>query len=296
QNAALNRRAFLKNAGMTALVGAVGTGTSLTIASPSFAPSASKYDFDTVYNRVGTDCVKWDQQIRTYGKENIAVGMGIADMDFRAAPCITRALQERMKHENWGYMDTPRSYVDAIVDWNKRRYGLEINPDSVVLSNGVHPGIIAALKTFSTPGSKVLLMTPVYDGFYSDLDFCHVKAEESLMKQVDGRYSIDFTDLERRISHDTNTLILCNPQNPTGNCWSPEDLTRIGEMCLRRRVVVLADEIHCDFFTKGSKYTPFATLPKKDIVRSSLTFKAASKSFSLAALKPAWFSSDNPDS
>ena len=293
----LDRRSFLRNAGMTALAGAVGTRTSLAgeTAGPAFGPSDGKYDFDTPYNRIGTDCIKWDQQIKTFGRENIAVGMGIADMDFRAAPCITRALQERLKHENWGYLDTPPSYIDAIVTWNKRRYGLDINPETIVLSNGVHPGIIATLRAFSPPGSKVLLMTPVYDGFYSDLDFCHLKAEESLMKLANGRYSIDFDDLERRISHDTNTLILCNPHNPTGNCWSPEDMTRIGEMCLRRRVVVLADEIHCDFVSKGQKYTPFASLPNKDIVRNSITFKAASKSFSLAAMKSAWFFSTNPD-
>jgi cystathionine beta-lyase len=297
-NGGLNRRTFLKNAGMTALVGAAGTSTSLTAAAAAAVSSElvnSRYDFDIPYDRVGSDCVKWDQQIKAYGKENIAVGMGIADMDFRAAPCITRALQERMKHENWGYLDTPPSYVQSIVDWNKRRYGLTINPDTVVLSNGVHPGIIAALKTFSPPGSKVLLTTPVYNGFYSDLDFCHLKAEESLMKLVNGRYSIDFDDFERRVSHDTNVFILCNPQNPTGNCWTPEELTRLGEICLRRRVVVLADEIHCDFVTKGNKYTPFASLPNKDIVRNSITFKAASKSFSLAAMKSAWWFTDNPD-
>jgi cystathionine beta-lyase len=115
------------------------------------------------------------------------------------------------------------------------------------------------------------------------------------MKLVNGRYSIDFDDFESRISHDTHTFILCNPQNPTGNCWSAEDLTRIGEICLRRRVVVLADEIHCDFVMKGQKYTPFASLPNRDIVNNSLTFKAASKTFSLAAMKNAWFFSTNPD-
>jgi cystathionine beta-lyase len=298
QNAGLDRRSFLKNAGMTALVGAVGTGVSSATAAAGVAfeaPPNGKYDFDTPYSRIGTDCVKWDQQIRTFGKDSIAVGMGIADMDFRTAPCITRALAERMKHENWGYLDTPRSYIDAIVAWNKKRYGIDVNPDLVVLTTGVHPGLIAALKTFSPPGSKVLLLTPTYNGFYGDLTFCHLKPEESPMKLVDGRYSIDFEDLERRISYDTNTLILCNPQNPTGNCWSPEDLTRVGEICLRRRVVVLADEIHCDFVTKANKYTPFATLPNRDIVRNSITFKAASKSFSLAAMKAAWFFSDNAD-
>lgn len=296
-NDGLNRRAFLQNAGMTALLGAVGTGPSTASAAASavLEPPDGKYDFDTIYSRVGTDSIKWDQQIGKYGKDNIAVGMGIADVDFRAAPCITRALAQRCRHENWGYLDTPRSYTDAIVNWNKKRYGIDINPDLLVLTTGVHPGLIAALKTFSPPGSKVLLTTPTYNGFYSDLEFCGLKPEDSPMKLVEGRYSIDFEDFERRISHDTNTFILCNPQNPTGNCWSAEDLTRLGEICLRRRVVVLADEIHCDFVTKGNTYTPFCTLPNKDIVRNSITFKAASKSFSLAALKAAWFFSDNAD-
>lgn len=301
----LNRRAFLKNAGLTALVGVAGTGSPAAAVGSLTAPwagttgeaAATKYDFDTPYSRVGSDSVKWDQQIRNFG-ENIVAGMGIADMDFRTAPCITKALMERLQHQNWGYLDMPgftKGMIENVVNWNKKRYGVDINPELMVLTTGVHPGLIAALKTFSPPGSKVLLTTPTYNGFYSDIRFAQVKPEESPMKLVDGRYQIDFEDFERRISHDTNTFILCNPQNPTGNCWSPEDLMRIGEICLRRRVVVLADEIHCDFVTKGHKYTPFSTLPNKDIVRNSITFKAASKSFSLAAMKCAWFFSDNAD-
>jgi len=298
RNQGLSRRAFLRNAGMTAVAGAVGTSTSRATpsASTSFERAADTvFDFDTPYSRIGTDCIKWDEQIAKFGKENVAVGMGIADMDFKAAPCIGKALAERCEHENWGYLQTPKSYIESIVAWNKRRYGLEIDPDTVVLSSGVHPALIAAIQTFSPPGSKVLLTTPSYNGFYSDLTFCRVEREDSPMKRVDGRYSIDFEDLERRISHDTNTLILCNPQNPTGNFWSAEDLTRLGELCLERRVILLSDEIHCDFVMKGQKYTPFASLPNKKIVDNSLTFKAASKTFSLAAMKSAWFFSTNPD-
>ena len=103
QRIELNRRAFLRTAGMTALAGAVGTGTSMAVAGPSATPAVAEppdgmYDFDAVYSRVGTHCIKWDTQIEKYGKENIEVGMGIADMDFRAAPCITEALQKRCKH------------------------------------------------------------------------------------------------------------------------------------------------------------------------------------------------------
>ena len=106
---------------------------------------------------------------------------------------------------------------------------------------------------------------------------------------------MDFEDFERRIAFDTHTFILCNPQNPTGNCWSPEDLLRIGEICLKHRVIVLADEIHCDWVSKGHKYTPFASLSNKAVVDNSITFKAASKSFGLAAHKTAWYYSTNPE-
>ncbi len=294
--APFNRRAFLKSASLSALAGAVGSGVpGAASASTLVLPPDGKFDFDTVYNRVGTDCIKWDRQLRAYGQGSIDVGMGIADMDFKAAPAITKALHERMQHENWGYLDMPRSVIDGVVAWNKRRYGVTIDPDSMVIAAGVHPALIAALQTFSPRGSKVLLQTPTYNGFYSDLSFAQVKPEESPLKLVDGRYAMDFDDLERRISHDTHTLILCNPQNPTGNCWSADDLMRLGEICLHRRVIVLADEIHCDFVTKGHTYTPFASLPNKAVVDNSLTFKAASKSFGLAAHKIGWFYSTNPD-
>lgn len=297
----LNRRAFLRNAGLTALAGAAAGARNPLTAAESVtefqAPTHGRFDFDTVYNRFGTDSTKFDQQIRVYGKDSVQVGMGIADIDFRAAPAITRAINERVKHENWGYLDmgkwTPM-VTESVAAWNKRRYGVTIDPASMQISAGVHPALIAALKAFSPPGSKVLLTTPTYNGFYSDLRESQTIAEESPMKFVNGKFEIDFDDFERRISIDTHSFILCNPQNPTGNCWSAADLLRIGEICLKHRVVVLADEIHCDWVSKGQKYTPFASLPNKAVVDNSLTFKAASKSFGLAAHKAAWFYSTNP--
>ena len=297
----LNRRAFLRNAGLTALAGAAaGAKNPLNAAESATefqAPSNGKFDFDTVYNRFGTDSTKFDQQIRVYGKDSVEVGMGIADIDFKAAPSITKAISDRVKHENWGYLDmgvwTPK-VTEAVAAWNKRRYGVTIEPSTMQISAGVHPALIAALKAFSPPGSKVLLNTPTYNGFYSDLRESQTIAEESPMKFVNGKFEMDFDDFERRISIDTHSYILCNPQNPTGNCWSAADLLRIGEICLKHRVVVLADEIHCDWVGKGQKYTPFASLPNKAVVDNSLTFKAASKSFGLAAHKIAWFYSTNP--
>ena len=292
-----DRRDFIRRAGMTALATAFASGTSSAAQSSSPVgnePGGGRYDFDTLPTRIGTDSTKWDQQIKLYGRDHVEVGMGIADMDFAPAPCITRALIERIQRDNWGYMTVPDSHVESIVAWNKRRYGLEIDPKTVVHSPAVHPAIIATLRAFSPPGSRVLMPCPSYSGFYSDIRTVGCTPADVPFTLKNGRYSMDLEGLERAIAHDTHTLILCNPQNPTGNVWSKDDLLAVGEMCLRRRVVVLADEIHCDFVHTGHKYTPFASLANEAVVRNSITFKSASKSFNLVGTKCAYFFSTNP--
>jgi cystathionine beta-lyase len=295
--AGLNRRSFLKSAGMTALAGAVGTGSAAVAASPDTMPYLvnGKYDFDTVYNRIGSDCVKWDSQITDFG-DKVKIGMGIADTDFRAAPCIGEAMAKRLQHENWGYLngEAYASFRETIAEWNYDRWGLEVDPTSIVIATGVHPGLVAAMKTFSPPMSKILMMTPTYNGFYSDVRNTQTVKNESEMVFENGRYTIDWDDFEARMTADTQTLLLCNPQNPTGNVWSEEDLLRIGELCLKHQVVVLSDEIHADFVRPGEKFTPFASLPDKDIVNNSLTFKAITKTFSMPASKNAYWFSTNP--
>jgi len=295
----LNRRQFLKGTGSTALAGAMGAGITLTATpTPAMAKEIpylvnGRYDFDTVYSRIGTQCTKWDRQIQLFGP--IKVGMGIADLDFRAAPCIGEAMRERLEHENWGYLNHTIGLTElkeGISAWNQERHDVAVDPDTIEIASGVHPGLIAAIKTFSPPASKVLMMTPTYNGFYSDLTRTQTLPNESRMIFENGRYHVDWDDLEARMTPDTHCMLLCNPQNPTGNVWSAEDLTRIGELALKHDVVVLADEIHADFVRKGH-YTPFASLDE-EIVHNSLTFKAITKTFSMPASKNAYWFSTNP--
>ena len=151
--------------------------------------------------------------------------MGIADMDFRAAPAITKALQDRLQHENWGYLDMTAHFqqiTTQVVAWNKKRHDVDINPEHRSLSHrrpsGTHrraADVLPARQQGAAADADLqrLLLRPPAHG---------TNAEESPLKLVNGRYSMDFEDFERRIGHDTNTFILCNPQNPTGNCWSQE--------------------------------------------------------------------------
>jgi len=294
----LNRRAFIRGVGMTALAGAAGTASAPAIAAETKRgkPPSGKYDFDQIYSRVGTNCARYDRPMDQFGADQIEVGMGIADMDFQAAPCIGEALAERCKHENWGYLWNTDSYIEAIAAWSSERHGVEVDPGSITLSDGIHPGLIATLTAIAPPGTRVLMNSPTYNGFY-EWDLRHTRTlvnDSEMYVDADGVYHIDWDDFEARMTPDCHAMILCNPQNPTGNAWSEEDLLRIGELCLKHEITVLADEVHCDFIMAGHKYTPFASLPDKDIVNNSLTYKAVSKTFSLAAMKSAYFFSTNP--
>ena len=158
----LDRRSFLKGASMTALAGAVTAGNSTAAVAAGNKMANGKYNLDEIYNRVGSNCYKWDAQIAKFGEEQFDIGMGIADMDFRVAPCVTEALMERAQHENWGYLHNVESLQEATAMWSATRHGLEIDPGMVTIATGVHPGLIAALHTVSPPGSKVLMNTPTY--------------------------------------------------------------------------------------------------------------------------------------
>lgn len=300
RNAGLNRRTFIKNAGVTALAGATGAAGTLAPTSAEAATPASparlaggKYDLDTPYIRAGWNCSRWDSPARTYG-EKFKYGMGIASMDFEAPPCITDALAARSQHHSWGYISSTESLRDAIVQWNGNRQGIDMDPESIVVSHGVYPGIIAALRTFVPAGTKTLMVTPIYSGFYTMCRHTRADTVDSPMVYTNGRWEIDWDDLESKMTPDVSAMIVCNPQNPTGNVWKEEELLRIGRLCLEHQIVVLADEIHSDFVRDGHKYVPFASLWDKDVVNNSVSFNAVSKTFNLAGMKTAYFHSPNP--
>ena len=194
----------------------------------------------------------------------------------------------------WGYVSSTQSLREAIVQWNGTRHNLDIDPDSLTISTGVYPAVIAALRSFSPPGTKALMLSPAYDGFQTICRAAKVQVSESEMVFRNGSYEVDWDDLGSKMTPDTRTMIVCNPQNPTGNVWSKEDLLRIGRMCLERNIIVLSDEIHSDIVRPGHKYIPFASLADKAVVNNSVSFNAASKTFNLAGMKVAYFYSSNP--
>lgn len=248
-----------------------------------------KYNFDELVPRRGSNSYKWDSA----GSEDV-LPMWVADMDFRTAPAVVEALRKRVEHGIFGYVKVPAAYYDAIGDWFKRRHSWRVEKDWILFTTGVVPALSAVIKALTHPGDKVLVQTPVYNCFFSSIrnDECEMVANPLIYRN--GAYSIDFDDLEKKAADPrVKLLLLCNPHNPAGRVWTRQELTRIGEICLKNDVFVVADEIHCELVYPGHQYIPFASI-SEDFLHSSVTCTSPSKAFNLAGLQVANIFAANP--
>ncbi len=240
-----------------------------------------KYNFDEPVNRRGTDSVKWDLD-----KEGV-LPMWVADMDFKTAPAVTAALVKRAEHGVFGYTHPSASYYTALSGWFKRRHNWSILQGWVLYTTGVVPALSAVIKAFCRPGEKVLVQTPVYNCFFSSIKNNGCETVSSPLVYDSGSYRMDFTDFEQKAADPAVKLfLLCNPHNPAGRVWTEAELRRIGEICLKRDILVVADEIHCELTAPGIAYTPFASL-SPDFLNRSVTCISPSKAFNLAGLQTA---------
>lgn len=237
-----------------------------------------KYNFDKIIDRKNTLSCKWDEC-----KEN-GLPMWIADMDFEVAPKIKEALINRVNNGIFGYSYVPDEYYEAIISWWKRRYNFEIKKEWIIFSTGVIASISSMVRRLTHPNDNVVLLTPIYNTFYNSILNNGARSLDCPLIEKDGLYYIDFEDLEKKLSLPTTTLmIFCNPQNPTGNIWSKEDMEKIGQLCFKHNVTIISDEIHCDLTSPNYRYIPFASVNElnKDI---SITCLSPGKSFNLAGI------------
>lgn len=238
-----------------------------------------KYDFDKTIDRRATNSYKWDS-----APEGV-LPMWVADMDFRTAPAIIDALQKRVAHGIFGYTRVPDAYYDAVTSWFSRRHGWDIDREWIIYTSGVVPAVSAVIKALTVPGDKVIVQTPVYNCFFSSIRNNGCEIVSNPLRRTADTYEMDFDALERCAADPrTKVMLLCNPHNPAGRVWTPDELTRLGNICLRNGVTVVADEIHCELVYQGFKYTPFASLSDAFLHRS-VTCVSPSKAFNIAGLQ-----------
>lgn len=238
-----------------------------------------KYDFDKTADRRATNSYKWDS-----APEDV-LPMWVADMDFRTAPAIIDALQKRVAHGIFGYTRVPDAYYDAVTSWFSRKHRWDIDREWIIYTSGVVPAVSAVIKALTVPGDKVIVQTPVYNCFFSSIRNNGCEIVSNPLRRTADTYEMDFDALERCAADPrAKVMLLCNPHNPAGRVWTPDELTRLGNICLRNGVTVVADEIHCELVYQGFKYTPFASLSDAFLHRS-VTCVSPSKAFNIAGLQ-----------
>ena len=248
------------------------------------------YDFDELINRRGTNSLKWDS-----AADPDVLPLWVADMDFRTAQPVIDALKRRVEHGIFGYTHVPDAFYESIIRWFARRHGWTMRREWMLYTSGVVPALSAVIKALTAPGDKVLVQTPVYNCFFSSIRNNGCTVEESPLIYENQTYRMDFDDLERRAADPrVKVMLLCNPHNPAGRVWTRDELARLGDICLRHGVTVVADEIHCELVMPGHAYTPYASVSEA-MRHGSVTCLSPTKSFNMAGLQIAAIVSDDAD-
>lgn len=237
--------------------------------------------FDEAPGRRGTGSYKWDDT-----DDPEIIPLWVADMDFRTAPVVIDALRRRVEHGIFGYTLVGEDYYNALISWFATRHNYSFNRGQVIYTSGVVPAISAIIKALAPAGKGVVVQTPVYNCFFSSIRNNGCEIIDAPLKRVDVdshsfTYQMDFDALEKACSHpDAALMLLCNPHNPAGRCWTAEELAKVKDICASHGVRVVSDEIHCELTMPGFKYVPYGTIDSDAIVCLS-----PSKAFNTAGLQ-----------
>jgi cysteine-S-conjugate beta-lyase len=241
-----------------------------------------KYNFDERVERENTSCYKYDMREKLFGTGDV-LPMWVADMDFRTPPFIVEALQKRLDHAILGYTLPFDNLTALCAEWQKRRYGWETDPSWFGFVPGIVTGLGFAVNTFSQPGDKIVIQSPVYPPFFNVPLANGREVVYNPLKEVNGQFEMDFDLLEKQLSEEAKLFIFCHPHNPGGRVWDRPTLERVAELCAEKGVLVISDEIHADMTFHSYRHIPFASVSEaaRD---NTITFMSPSKTFNVPGL------------
>jgi cystathionine beta-lyase len=252
-----------------------------------------EYAFDKITDRRNTNSLKYDFALQR-GRPADVLPLWVADMDFPTAPCVREALEQAVRHGIFGYSEHTARYFDAVAGWLTQHFGYTPRPEYLIKTPGVVYALAAAVRSLTQPGDSVLIFSPVYYPFSEVIRDNGRTLVESDLVYENGKYAIDFADAEEKIRENRVKLLLfCSPHNPVGRVWTEEELRQLGALCEKYNVLVVADEIHCDFVWPGHKHIMFPTLDP-ELAQRTVLCTAPSKSFNLAGLQISNIFIENP--
>ena len=251
------------------------------------------YNFDEIIDRRNTGAVKVERCKALYGSEDV-LPLWVADMDFRTPDFIFEAIRERCEHPILGYSMPPKEFYPSLITWIIDHHNWQVKRQWIGFLPGIVPGLSFAVQSLTNEGDEIIVQPPVYYPFFHVVQNNKRVLVNNPLKTINGKFEMDFEDLESKITSNTKLFILCNPHNPGGRVWSTETLRQLAEICSRHNIIVVSDEIHADMVLKGHKHIPFATVSEA-AEQISLTFMAPSKTFNMPGLISSSYIIPNPE-
>lgn len=216
-------------------------------------------DFDQPIDRRGTHALKLEGRRQKFGSDAVAP-LWVADMDFAVPTCVSDAVLARARHPIYGYTRYPENLQQALVAWCARRHRWHVEREWLVPATGVLASMSAAIQACTAVGEAVIAQPPVYPGFFRIVEDSGRRLLHNPLRETDGRYAMDLAQLEQQASDGARALLLCNPHNPVGRVWTPDELEGVLRIARRHGLTVIADEVHGDLVLPGASHHPLLSL------------------------------------
>ena len=239
-------------------------------------------NFDEKIERRGTHSVKWDMMEHNYGvSPDDGIPMWVADMDFHPPECVQKAVQNLSEHGIYGYYGDDTTYKESIKWWMKNRHNWELDTEWIFSTHGLVNGAALCIETFSEPGDRVILFTPVYHSFFKVIKAASRKILECPLVNNKGRYEFDFPSYDKLMTGKEKIVILCSPHNPGGRVWTEQELKEVADFAQRHDLILISDEIHHDIVYPGANHVPMTSVGE-NIYDRLVMMTATTKTFNIA--------------
>ncbi|MDD3194093.1 MAG: aminotransferase class I/II-fold pyridoxal phosphate-dependent enzyme [Oscillospiraceae bacterium] len=241
-----------------------------------------RFDFDTLADRANIGCMKFletPQAVRAAG----LISFAGAEADFKTAPAIMEGMIRRARGGFLGYTVPDEAYRFTVCSWMKRERGWQVEPEWIVPTGGTIRSVATALRMTTEPGEGMIVQPPVYFRYKQAADRIGRKTVYNPLKRINGRYEMDFGDLERCMENPKNRLmVLCNPHNPIGQVWGPSDLAKVARLARQYGVTVFSDEIFAETVYNGHQVQPYSEAA--DATEHAMVSTSLGKAFSLTGV------------
>lgn len=251
--------------------------------------------FDRIIDRTGTSATK----VQKYAGQDV-LPFWIADMDFETPDFIHQAIAKRLEHPILGYTNVPEELYEQACDWLFQAHGWRVPTQWLVWLPGVVPGLnLAARATLDMEGSSkpgsLAVPTPVYYPFREVAQHQGAASTELPLVRQNNQWIMDFDAMAHRLPADARTLLLCNPQNPTGRAYTRDELRGLITFCQTHNLMLCSDEIHSELLLdETATHTPIASLDA-DFAQQTISLYAPTKTYNMPGLSSAFAVIPNED-